>query len=76
MRELLSKKKLGRDDLRNSWSIQNAKVSKSRKFTVRKALSGKKAKDVARQPFASALEEIKVHDIQSHRGGSLKRLGI
>ena len=57
----------GLNNFGNSHPIQIAKEAKIRRFTVRKAYSGEKAKGVTRKFFASAWEEIKCHSILSQR---------
>lgn len=50
-----SKKQQALDDLEGSWFIHITKDAKVRKFTVRKACSGDRAKNVAGQPFAKEI---------------------
>lgn len=73
LRELLSKKEPGLDDLGNSQPIFLVKDAKIRRLTIRKARSEENPKGVdSGNSFASALRGWDGRSIPSHRG-SLKR---
>lgn len=55
-KEILSQKKPGLDDLGNAQTIQIARDTKIRRFTVTKVSSGEKSRGIAREPFISAKE--------------------
>ena len=57
-KEILSQKKPGLDDLGNSQTIQIARDTKIRRFTVIKAFSGEKSRGMAGESFISIKEII------------------